>query len=101
MSYTNNYLTNSVDVTYKDTPIGGKLVVAEKTITGLEIEQMNESNMKTWIKENLAMNLVRSMIDNNFVEFTKMTSSQDYSVRFSARCYLAPSEEVKILRTVV
>jgi DNA-directed RNA polymerase specialized sigma54-like protein len=101
MSYTNNYLTDSVDVTYKDTPIGGKLVMAQKIVTGLEMAQMNESNLKTWIKENLAMNLVRSMIDNNLIEFTKMTSSQDYSVKFSARCYLAPSEEVRILRTAL
>lgn len=100
MSY-DNYLTNPVDVTYKDTPIGGKLVIAQKVITELEMTQINESNLKAWIKENLTMNLVRSMIDNNLIEFTKMTSSQDYSVKFSARCYLAPSEEVRILRTAL
>ena len=100
MSY-DNYLIDPVNVTYKDTPIGGKLVMAQKIVTGLEMAQMNESNLKTWIKENLAMNLVRSMIDNNLIEFTKMTSSQDYSVKFSARCYLAPSEEVRILRTAL
>lgn len=100
MSY-DNYLINPVDVTYKDTPIGGKLVMAQKVITELEMTQINESNLKAWIKENLTMNLVRSMIDNNLIEFTKMTSSQDYSVKFSARCYLAPSEEVRILRAVI
>ena len=47
----------------------------------------------------MATHLVKCMMENNLIEFTKIEDSATGSYRLHARCYLAPNDQVKILRT--
>ena len=86
------------EVKYTELSIGGKLAVARVTVDQAKMVSMDEESFKVWIKEKLAIDLVRRLINDNLVEFTKNTSSLDYSTTFTARCYLAPDSQVKSLR---
>lgn len=79
-----------------DTPIGGKLMLAQLVIPESEVMYRKEAD----IKYELATKLAEGMLKNNFVQFTKMDDPMTLDRIFRARCYLAESDAIKILRTV-
>lgn len=83
-----------------DYPIGGKLVIGSLDITFADIDRfLTDDGFKNAIKEKMATHLVKCMMENNLIEFTKIADSMTGSHRLHARCYLAPDDQVKILRT--
>ena len=83
--------------TYKDIPIGGKLV--RGTIRVPEHKMMYAGHeFKQYLKNSMATQLVEYMISNGLVEFTQMRDNITTDTLVNARCYLAPNDEVKILR---
>lgn len=79
-----------------DTPIGGKLMIAQLVLPEIELMYRIEAD----IKYELATKLAEGMMKNNFVQFTKMDDRITGNIIFKARCYLAESDAIKILRTV-
>lgn len=79
-----------------DTPIGGKLMIAQLVLPEPELMYRIEAD----IKYELATKLAEGMLKNNFVQFTKMDDTITGKRIFKARCYLAESDAIKILRTV-
>ena len=83
-----------------DYPIGGKLVSGSLDITFADTNRfLTDDDFKNAIKQRMATHLVKCMIENNLIEFTKIEDSKTGSYRLHARCYLAPNDQVKILRT--
>jgi hypothetical protein len=85
---------DDLNITYKDLAIGGKLVTGTLTV--------NEDNILTMdrdvFKETLLRQLVDAMLKYKLVEFTKVKNPTDFSTTFRVRCYLAPDDQVKLLR---
>lgn len=79
-----------------DTPIGGKLMTAQLVLPEHELMYRKEDD----IKYELATKLAEGMLKNNLVVFTKMDDPITLDRIYKARCYLADSDAVKILRTV-
>lgn len=79
-----------------DTPIGGKLLIAQLIIPELELLYKKESD----IKYELATKLAEGMLNCNFVQFTKMDDPISLDRIFRARCFVAESGDIRILRTV-
>lgn len=79
-----------------DTPIGGKLMTAQLVLPEHELMYRKEDD----IKYELATKLAEGMLKNNLVVFTKMDDPTTLDRIYKARCYLADSDAVKILRTV-
>ncbi len=50
------------------------------------------------VKMELIQQMARYMLENNLVEFTYQDNPLDYSRQIAIRAYLAPSDQVKILR---
>jgi hypothetical protein len=80
-----------------DYAIGGKLVVARVNIRDSLIE--DGLLTKKEIKEKLAIQVCQYMLDNNMFEFTQMQNPMDFSRTIACRAYVAPNDQVKILRT--
>ena len=85
--------------TYKDIAIGGKLVqgtvsVPEHTI----VSYGSEHEFKQFLKTSMAHQMAEYMISNGLVEFTQMRDNITFDTIVKARCYLAPHDQVKILR---
>ena len=85
------------DVT--DVAIGGKLLQANIQLTTMEQSSfLSDDDFKRMIKQKIASELARVMIESNLVEFTHMISHVEGTTNVYARCYLAPNDQVKLLR---
>lgn len=80
-----------------DTPIGGKLLVAELEITEYDLLRLTDID----IKERLTNILAKGIMNSEHVVFTKSADPIKFSELVRARCYLAPSDQVRILRQVI
>ena len=88
-----------VEFNVKDVAIGGKLLTVSLELNPLdEMTFVNPDDYKRAVKQKIASELARAMIESNLVEFTQMVSSTNMGKVIHARCYLAPDNQVKILR---
>ena len=53
------------------------------------------------VKERLAEELVRYMMENNLIEFTKQLDPNTDNTLYRAHVYVAPNNQIKILRISV
>ena len=103
MLHPNNYFPpNSIsdyDVpieTY-DTPIGGKLLMAQFVLRESMFNTMNTLHIKT----ELAKLLAGKMLELGLVEFTKLDDPMTGNTTYRSRCFVAESGDVKVLRTAI
>ncbi len=84
----------------KDYPIGGKLVGTSLDITFADVDRfLTDEDFKDAIKVKMATALVKFMIENKLIEFTKIQEPTTASFRLHARCYVTSDDQVRILRT--
>ena len=79
---------------YTDIAIGGKLVSVNINLS----HSVTHNLTPDAIKLRIADHLVKYMIENKLIEFTKRDDPISLSQTINARCYLAPDSEVRILR---
>lgn len=89
-----NYTFNSYDY-----PIGGKMVHVTYKMSELESTQFADDEFKKRMKSELAYKMAEFIIENKLCEFTRHHDPFGFSNLISMRCYLAPNDQVKILRT--
>jgi hypothetical protein len=85
---------------YKEFPIGGKLVTGTISISEHKmLSYVSEPEFKEFLKKQMTHQMCEYIISNGFVEFTQMKDHTTFDTIVKARCYLAPNDQVKILRT--
>lgn len=84
------------NVNIKEYAIGGKLITVSQIIN----EELLKDIPRDVIKEKMAMELARCMVENKLIEFTSQRDISTLQLRIYARCYLAPDGQVKILREI-
>ena len=80
--------------------IGGKMVVGRAEMSE-DFRMMMEDGDATaimQIKEKLTRDMVSFILENRLVEFTHHDDPITFSRKIAVRAYLAPSDQVKILR---
>lgn len=83
----------------EDIAIGGKLITLSLEVSQFDaILHMNEEAWRNSIKQTLAVKLATAMIQNNMCEFTTIEDPSSLNRKFNIRCYLAPNDQVKLLR---
>ena len=89
-----------VDFQTYDYVIGGKLVVGKAVMTDSYVQMVNglDHEARMQLKYKLANEMATYMVENNLVEFTQMDDPLTLNKTVMARAYLAPSDQVKILR---
>lgn len=90
------------DVIIDEVPIGGHLVSASMTIT--ELEYLNLKDEESWrdaVRRKLALHIVNEIIEKKLCEFTMIPQASHFTYLITARCYLAPHGNVKVVRTLV
>ena len=81
-------------------PIGGKLVGTSLDITFADTDRfLTDEDFKDAIKARMATALVKFMMENKLIEFTKIQEPTTASFRLHARCYVTSDDQVRILRT--
>lgn len=88
------------EFTSHDYAIGGKLVVGRATMdeSYLMLLQDGDVDAKKAIKSQLIHQMAEFMLENNLVEFTQQKDPLMFNTTIMVRAYLAPSDQVKILR---
>lgn len=90
----NDVWDNNYAGKYTDIAIGGKIVSVNIKLSYSDTVNLNPDAIK-W---RIADHLVKYMIENKLIEFTKQDDPISLSQTINARCYLAPDSEVRILR---
>ena len=86
--------------TYKDVAIGGKLVKGHISLHESKMMAISsEAEMREYVRTMMAKQLAEYMIAGGLIEFTQMKDNVTLYTTITARCYLAPNDQVKILRT--
>jgi hypothetical protein len=103
MAIAQSYPTPSVDwsgfdFNYKDVAIGGKLVKGVVRIPESKGVNFAEHELREYVRTTMATKLAEHMITNGLIEFTYMIDPITFDRVVQTRCYLAPSEQVKLLR---
>ena len=83
-----------------DYAIGGKMVIGRAEMSE-DFRMMLEDGDETaimQIKEKLTRDMVHYMLENKLVEFTYSDDPITMRRRMAVRAYLAPNDQVKILR---
>ena len=89
----------TADFDVMDIAIGGKLIQAKLVLNPIDEMAFNSNDeYKKAIKHKLASEIARAMIETNSIEFTHLPQRGEGNDIIYARCYLAPSDQVKLLR---
>lgn len=91
---------NPVDFQTYDYLIGGKLVVGKAVLEDTFVEMVNglDHEARMSLKRKLISDMAQYMLENNLVEFTQQDNPYDNTKTVMVRAYLAPDDQVKILR---
>ena len=82
-----------------DYTIGGKLVVGRATFDETFSQLMHsDTEARQRIKQSLVQQMASYMLENNLVEFTQQQNPMDFTTTVLVRAYIAPNDQVKILR---
>jgi hypothetical protein len=85
-----------------DYAIGGKMVVGKARMSydyKLMLEDGDEE-AKNRLKTDLIQQMAMFILENNLVEFTYYDDPVTFDRQIAVRAYLAPNDQVKILRVV-
>lgn len=74
--------------------IQGKMLTASLTMSSYEAEQMDDLELKN----RLITLMVREIMDNKCIEFTKQQDYAKDEVIIRARIYVTPDSDVKLIR---
>ena len=98
LSHGNVSIADTFDFNCKEVAIGGKLVMGKICIPESAGVNFADHEMKEYVRTSMATKLAEHMVANGLVEFTYMIDHISFDRVVHARCYLAPNEQVKILR---
>jgi hypothetical protein len=87
-----------VDFNMQEYAIGGRLITVKLELGSSELMMMKDEEWRTHIRLKLANHLALAMLDQNLMETTSFVSPDSGRQTIAARCYLAPHDQVKILR---
>ncbi len=91
-------MNEPIFITY-DYVIGGKLVVGRVNMVQTFAEIVGKDiDAKQRLKEKLVHDMATYMLENNLVEFTQLDDPITFNKTIMVRAYLAPNDQVKILR---
>lgn len=86
-------------------PIGGKMVVGSASINHsyMQLIDSGDKAAKQQVKQQLIHQMAQYILENDLVEFTQTQAfnpnSFDKEIIVRCRAFLAPNDQVKILRT--
>lgn len=82
-----------------DYAIGGKLVVGRAIMEDSFVHLANtDQEARMMLKKKLVMDMAAYMLENNLVEFTQQDDPLTMRKHVMVRAYIAPNDQVKILR---
>lgn len=87
---------SDVSINTQDYAIGGRMITVTLDIDAQAF--MSDEEWRKNIRLRLATQLALAMLDQDLMETTSYQDPSSYHKTIAARCYLAPRDQVRILR---
>ena len=85
----------------KDYAIGGKMVTGTAVLPDAYVVQAkNDHEFREHVRKTLVSKLAEAILENRLVEINQVKDPLMGNTKLFVRAYLAPDDQVKILRTV-
>lgn len=91
---------DEVSFEYEDVVIGGRLLTAKMTVSPSMTYQLNDEELRKSIRMKLATALAAAILESEFCETVSWNDPQSMGKTIAARCYLAPNDQIKMVRRV-
>ena len=79
--------------------IGGQLVTITYNLNDIDSQSfLHDDDYKKYIKKQMAEFMATFILENNLAEYTSFNDPISFDKIVNMRCYLAPNDQVKILR---
>lgn len=89
-----------LNVSFEEHAIGGKLFVAKASFDqSMLLTLGNEEAWRARVRETLIRQIVDFILQNKLCETTSFRDIADQKINVAARLYLAPNDQIKVLRT--
>lgn len=97
-----NYLDDGdIKFDYEDIAIGGKLLSVTFSIPEFKYQQMKDDfEWRKYVRKQLTDLLVEKILDSKYVNISTQLDNVGLNQLVHARVYLAPDEQVKLIRRV-
>jgi hypothetical protein len=82
----------------EDYAIGGQMLTVKMEVDAVNELVMNDEEWRKLMRHKLAVQLATAMLDQDLMETTTFEDPKTLRKTIAARCYLAPHDQVKILR---
>jgi hypothetical protein len=82
----------------EDHAIGGQMLTVKMEVDAVNELVMNDEEWRKLMRHKLAVQLATAMLDQDLMETTIFKDPTTLRKTIAARCYLAPRDQVKILR---
>jgi hypothetical protein len=88
------------DIQYRDYAIGGKMVsVSVRVAEDVMMNQFSDEHARQFMRQKLCEDLASALLSKGLVEINQQKNI-DYTTTIVARAYVAPDDQVKLLRTL-
>ena len=88
-------------IEYKDYAIGGKMVsVSVRVAEDVMVKQFSDEQARQYMRQKLCEELAAAILAEGLVEINQAKNPYDFSTKIVARAYIAPDDQVKLLRTL-
>lgn len=87
-----------IEFNSEDYTIGGRMLTVKMTVDAVNELLLNDQEWRKLIRHKLATQLATAMLDQDLMETTSFEDPATGRKTIAARCYLAPQDQVKILR---
>jgi hypothetical protein len=89
-----------IEFNIKEYPIQGKMVVAQFTLPLNEVLHLSDASAGALIKKEMSERMTHYIIENGLAEFTMQEDKLNMAKVFRMRCFLAPDEQVRLIRKI-
>lgn len=89
------------DVNVEEFAIGGKMLIAQYEIDEMSVQKSwGDESWRDEVRKKLANEIANKILTDKFCEVTSHKNLLNGNTIINARCYLAPNEQVKVLRSL-
>lgn len=89
---------DDANIQVEEYAIGGKMVTLRSVISDNNLVHINDETWRQTIRSELAHKLATAILQYGLCEITTMQNANDVGKTVAIRCYLAPNDQVRILR---
>lgn len=89
---------DEISFEFEDVAIGGRLITAKMTVSPSMTYQLSDEELRKSIRMKLATALATAILESEFCETVAWNDPQSMGQTIAARCYLAPNDQIKLIR---